>query len=448
MQRRSPPPDEENGQVISKACQKIAGDFEAEVVSEGIRKGMFVIEDWIRANPQITFDSLLNNLIPDATLRQSVKNSFVQDSINLANGGIAQYVERKYEQGIFSAIMKDTILLMKSQFEAFVHSSHPTLEQTIQFWNDKLTIWNAFLGCSGEKRALKLYAASAIGFARYYYASRQEASSSGATGSISFRACDTFWEGLACGTLSLVAGVATTVLVSELVVAGFAAGGITCSVLGNTAPPELCGDILGVITGFVVGRAVFRWCCSWFRDDVPVCRNPQSYGYRVLACNQYEVSAFGAGSAVAAYVWNNTNTQPDNAVTTVPFLAVSIPNPGQPSIIQARILCSNGTEVSSEPFSQEIIFSSGQPGVLGWAVAPPATASVGQTVSVAISASGIAFPYQLSWSTSFGGGVTPTGTHTASVHFWASGSVTITATLTNTCSGQSVNISRTVSIKP
>lgn len=439
-----PPHDVGEGYSTSQMCQRTAGDIEPELVAEGVRRGMFVVEDWVNANPDMTFDSLLAATIMDTSLRQIVKSRFQQDSAVLVSAGFGQYIDGRFNLGGISALVRDTMIQIQGQFETFVHSTQPALEQTIQFWNEKLGAWNTYAGCEGEKRALKLFAASAMGFAKYYYATRTH--NSLAQNEVELRRCSSFWEGLLCGTLSAAVGIFSGYLTSDLAAGGLNEAGINCGVMGNPAPPETCADIVGTVLGIAAGGGFLRWCCSWFGGNEVICRNPQSYGYRVLSCNQYEVAAYGAGNGVATYFWDNVNTAPAAATTTAPFLVVTVPDPGQPSTIRVRVLCANGFEI---PISipQEITLNSGQPGALGWAVAPPAEAAVGQTVQVAVSAD-IAFPQSLSWSASFGGGVTSTGSHTANVHFWASGAVTITATLTNTCNGQPVTVSRVVNVKP
>ncbi len=165
-----PPPGENEGHLTSKMCQRTAGDFDPELVAEGVRRGMFFVEDWMSNNQEITFDNLLATLITDANLRQNVKKRFQQDSAILVNAGFGQYIEGRFIQGGFSAAVRDTMIHIKGQFETFVYATQPVLEQTIQFWNEKLSAWNTYAGCEGEKRALKFFAASAIGFARFYYA--------------------------------------------------------------------------------------------------------------------------------------------------------------------------------------------------------------------------------------------------------------------------------------
>lgn len=214
------------------------------------------------------------------------------------------------------------------------------------------------------------------------------------------------------------------------------------SIQGQEVPLEIFATVVGIVTGIVVTVRFFKWCCDWF-SDVPPCRAVQNISAALTECNDYQLSLWGAGTNLVNYHWEYDNTDPASAITTAPFLTVSIPDPSQVSIIRAQVICDNG--FISPWFEESMNLGNGGSGAIGWAIPPPESAFVGQTVSIAVSAQ-LGYPYSLSWSSSTGGSVSPTGPYSADVTFWNTGNVTINAQITNECSGASNSVSKTVSV--
>lgn len=434
-----PPPDEIISGVESFFCQEGEKGIAIETIAKGVEEGMFIMEDIARDSTIENVNDLFDLFTSDyGAGGEAWKAHLIREITLFTELDFGLYVEAKHNQNLISIDVRDSLIGVKSSFESFLNNTQPTLAQTEAFWQNKINALSTFAGCDAEKEVLLSYYESAIGFARYLYAGFTQNSFSGST--IEFRSCN-FSQALLCGTLALVTGVVSGVILYDIT--GHAQASVILQgvrILEGTPARVVASAVVGVI----VAVNMYQWCCSWFGEEPP-CRTPQGVGYRVLSCGQYELTVYGAGAGVIEYDWSNTNTTPATATTQSPFLTVSVPNPGQISIVQVTAVCLDQQNYMGE--EKEMTLSSNIPGALGWAITPPVEANVGQTVSVAVSA-GIAFPQTLSWSASFGGGVSSTGTHTANVTFWASGSVTITATLTNTCTGQPISVSRTVAVKP
>lgn len=433
-----PPPDGVIPGLTSFFCQRGEKQIDTENLANGVKDGMFFIENVMRDTSFQNVDSLLTMFeFGYGNSRVDWKSYLKREIERYANLDFGAYIEEKYHQNLVSERVRDTLLVLKSSFESFVHNTHPTLIQTEQFWQAKIDALAAFTGCRAEEELLLVYYQSAIGFARYLYAAFPQ--NNGLLSTIDFRNCN-FWQALICGTFSVVVGAVAGVLLWEIGSwAEHSVFFLGVRILSGT-PARI---VISVAVGIYTAVSMYNLCCSWWNNTLP-CGMPQGLGVRVLACNLYELVVYGTGSGALSYSWNNVNTNPAIAVTQSPVLSVSIPDPGQLSLIRVTTICSN-----EQPFSNEWerVLTSNEPGVIGWAVIPPTEASVGQTIPVAVSAN-VSFPYMLSWSASFGAGVVSTGMHTANVTLWASGTVTVTATLSNTCGGQPVSISRTITVKP
>lgn len=431
----------------STICELGTLDLETDLISESVKREMFTVEDLILRDSLISQDSLLAYYFKDSYNRSLIKDALAEDASLLQQLGFDGYVNEKQNQGIWSASMKDTLIGIKSEFENFVNSMAPTLEQTISFWTNKITELSTSALCGGEKQKLGIFFHGAIGVAEYFYHSIGQAIVT--TNGIEVRGCN-FFQVLLCATLSAVVGVASTAVSFVAALVGLEAIGIAGEVQtfinGVQVPQEVFAAVVAIITGIVATLHFYTWCCSWFNHHID-CRKPENVHAFVTGCNEFRLNAWGAGDDVDSYVWNNQNTDPAFAVTQTSFLDVSVPNPGQPSFIDVYVVCKNATP--TDDFKETMTLISGNaPCCLSWAVQPPSSASSGQTVQVVVLAN-LSGPNVLSWSVTGPASITSTGAYTANVTFGSGYStVTVTATLTNTCSGLSTSISHFVSVTP
>ncbi|GAB4256825.1 MAG: hypothetical protein Kow0027_24050 [Saprospiraceae bacterium] len=414
------------------------------LLNESVKRELFTLEDLMLRDSAITIDSLISHYVKDNNSRQSLIDSLAANFSRLDQLGFDQFVASYASDGTWSSMFSDTLVSIKDEFETFVNLNQPSLDQTISFWNSKLIAIPTYGLCTAEQQLLEIYCRSAIGFAEYLYFTINQ--SIVTTNGIEFRGCN-FFQTLLCGTLSIVVGAATAASTAIATMLGFeqlvnAGVIVSTSIQGQEVPLETFAIVVGIVTGIIATVKFFKFCCDWFSDDPP-CRAVQNYSATLTECNDYLLELFGAGTNVLNYVWNNENTNPASIITSVPSLEVSIPDPSSPVIIRAQVICDNG--FISSWFIESANLGNGGSGSIGWAIPPPETAIVGQTVSVAVSAQ-LGYPYSLSWNSSTGGSITPTGPYSADVTFWNTGNILIEATVANECSGNSSSVSKTVQV--
>lgn len=230
-----------------------------------------------------------------------------------------------------------------------------------------------------------------LGFAQYIY--QNFYSTEHSESDIANERCDSFWEKLFCGTVSVAVAVGTTILVGYLLIQlgpvgvwiTYAAGSILPD--GTVAPTDtsifvedvMDGDdpfILGAILGVYLGIKFYSWCCSWFEEeDAQVCEAPDGAYWKETDCGEFQFVIFGP-STYSATIWNNINTDPASATTPVPRLTFTVPSPGMESTIFASgITCiENPGSILEFDWVETLTFTSDHDLFpLAWNSAPPST---------------------------------------------------------------------------
>ncbi|MFM2392880.1 MAG: hypothetical protein RLZZ546_862 [Bacteroidota bacterium] len=116
----------------------------------------------------------------------------------------------------------------------------------------------------------------------------------------------------------------------------------------------------------------------------------------------------------------------------------------------ATIACVDQNGVTMYDWNKPVSFNTSAntaPPSIQWGQNPPANAQINAEYNISVN-SGSSGQYILSWSVSpFGGIVTSSGQWSGNLKFWTPGTKTVTATLTNTCTGQSTSVSQTVNVQ-
>lgn len=384
-------------------------------------------------------DDFHNYVFQNSDNSQQYLNMFKSENLIYKQLGFNEYIASKNE---VSTNLKNYLTTYGIELLDFIHTSHPNLSEMTSFLDNKILSVLSTEFCEKDQAFLRMYFDLSKGYANYYYKMFYSERNN-----IELRDCN-FWESLGCGLLALTVGVIITSVVSLVVLIKIT------GIIINGNEDELPKDTLLITTlgllalGIVVGVSVYEWCCG--KDEVPEqnCKAPTGSFYTSLGCNDYRVTLFGP-SSYGTTQWSNTNTNPGTTTTQTPSLRFSVPNLGSPSIINAPIVAclSSGTSVelfSYGPENQTFIYNSPTPTII-WGQSPPSTATVNTTYNVSVSTAGNGI---VSWSVSpFGGMVMSTGTSSGNLIFWTSGQKTVTATITDNCTGQNASVSKQVFVQ-
>lgn len=423
----------------SKICETKPIDVDGKELQEGVRKELFALGDMLR-HKEITNESeALAYYLGETEMKKEMEKELTANMIQYKEKGFEGYVAAKTSEGLISSQQQQFLLELKKNYLALLEKL-PSLETNLAFWEEQgKNVENSSKFCEVEKRMLYAYFSSAKGFVEYFYALNPTGQN--LTG-IMDRTCDSFWETLGCGAFGVLVGTVVAVTVTVLVVA--LAG--NCTIDGQPAPCQLLGFIAGVLVGIHLGVASYDWCCTWNDVDLD-CRAVQNLHPIFAKCNEFIIRAFGAGDDATGFAWSGTNASFASTMTIEPEVRITVPDLDESTTVNVIASCSDGTTLAtySETFELSNLTGSAPP-PLAWGYEPPDGANQFDEIEVAV-VTGSTEQYELSWSVSTGGSITPTGPFSANVLFWNTGSITITATLTNTCTGETSSISKTVEVK-
>lgn len=376
--------------------------------------------------------------------------------------GIDAYLEEKAAEGLMSVNQKDMLIDFRRRFAGLVAREQPSIDRVVDFWNEQSArVQSNSTLCEQEKMILYATIKSATGFAQFYYKDNQ-----GFQDSADERECITFWQKLSCGTAAVIAFSVTFTMVTavSLAVQGIGEWG---DVIGTVADiiNFVCDSInlsaddcfnqtarLGNELIFLAYRVTYNLCCSLYNQEEVICSGIDGLQFNAIGCNYFEVITTGPDADGEAWTWlGNENFEFEEAMTTSGKNFGSAINIAQPVGATVSAVCPDlttftftGEDIDLTSSINAATFSP------SWAIAPPneITAS-GSTTSFDIAVnSGTEDIVVLDFSSSFGANIEMTGTFTGEVTIWNSTvqEITITATITNTCTGVSESIQKTVSV--
>lgn len=392
----------------------------------------------------------------DTTAAIHIKQLYEKELMQYKNMGLEDYLDDKENSGLLSYDLKNALLDLSNSFQAFISSSTThTLASIIAFLDsqDAANTLSTTL-CASEINIMNLYVQDLKLMVEYYL--MQEQSLIGGSGSNVIResGCDDILEKIKCGAFTFIVGVV-------IVIAGTALGiGIAIAVDeititdpdGNTTtindPTEQFGEVFGLVLGVwaVVefSNDIYQYCCN---SNDPECGEISNIHATVIDCNNFNFHSFGAGEDVTHWIWTGINTVTPSATTTVPYWnnqAISIDQAVKISVTTVCPNTANPTPLSESFFLQGDINTPPPP--LNWAYNLTATTPVFVEKDVSV-ITGTSQQYQLVWTCSEGASITPNGPYAAKVTFYMTGNRSVTATVTNTCTGQQSTISATTFVQ-
>ncbi len=369
-------------------------------------------------------------------------NTFNAEAVKYSNLGYENYLSDVVSRNLMSSDLKLHFMQFSTSLNNFLDSDRVDIDQFKTFLKlQRSSTQNSNL-CAGDKDAFTKYLDLAQGYGQFMFNKFPNYDNS-------LRDCNLL-EAIGCGLLALLVGAVVFVVAGVIVLLATVTvhnpDGTSNTMTGKDK--ENFAAFAGFALGIIAGINVYKWCCG--KDEVPEqkCKKPTGSVYTSLGCNDFRVTLFGP-SSYGATEWRNTNTNPATATTQTPSLRFSVPNLGSPSTILAPMVACLSSGSSLEIFSypaesQTFTYNSPTPTII-WGQSPPSTATVNTTYNVSVSTAGNGI---VSWSVSpFGGMVMSTGAGSGNLKFWTSGQKTVTATITDNCSGQNASVSKQVFVQ-
>lgn len=222
---------------------------------------------------------------------------------------------------------------------------------------------------------------------------------------------------------------------------------------GGLSGEECIDEIIriGAVVANFAWNKVFEWCCDQF-DDPPVCEEISGLNFIALECNYFQVATVGPDDD--AMMWNRDEVDNfifDREITTTGVNFGSAIDVSQPVSVNVIAVCPEPSTIEF-PLENFDLGASVDNATFApsWAIAPPDNinaAGSNTTFDIAVN-SGTQDVVELNFQTSFGANIEMTGPFTATVTIWNSTTPAIvtTATITNTCTGESESISKTTTV--
>lgn len=369
----------------------------------------------------------------------AIITSEYEESIDL---GLNGYLDAKVNTDVISSNLGLELKNLLSDMESFTNQD-PTIAAYLGFLEDKKN--NSAL-CSSDSQIYNGYIETVIAVISHLYPIGTDLQNSKLeSGS---RGCN-WWQAILCLSLSIVVFPIAFIIGGETVeVLLFGASKVEFNDHELDEDEKSGLSVLAAFIGAIVtSYNVYKWCCP--EDEIPEqeCFAPTGSVWYSLDCDEHRYVIFGP-SNYSTTVWDNINTSPASAVTSIPELRFSVPEPGEISEFVANVACvANENEIYVYDWSSEETLSYDPlPTSLGWAYQPPNNAQTYQNYEVAVT-QGSSSNLQLTWSvTPLGGGVTSTGPYSGTLKFFMTGTHTVKATLTDTCTGDALMVSKTVNV--
>jgi hypothetical protein len=404
-----------------------------------IELGMEVSRSLTNRYSITTSDALLDKLFSANQGLTTLKNYLNTEHDLYGSMGYVNYVAHLEQQGKITGTLRQYLTAFKTSLDSKL-AEHPSIVQFGSFTSAQIESLTNLNLCPGDLNSAKAFLNTVQGFAQYYYNHHDAHASSG-------RGCD-FWETLGCGVLSVVVGAAVTV---GIFVATSNALIMVTDGNGPINPDKQNGQhflgTLAIAAGVWTATHLYDWCCPE-DEEIVLCSKPTGAYVQTHACNDFTYNVVGPGNYITT-LWGNINTNPLVATTPTPSLRLSVPDLTNESLINATVGCVDPNGVTTYPWNDKLFFNTNatlSPFSIQWGQNPPPTASTNTTYAISVT-SGSQGQYALSWSVSpWGGSVTSTGSWSGNLTFFGSGTKTVTATLTNTCTGQSKSISQLVNV--
>ena len=372
-----------------------------------------------------------------------VKQIYEKEALRLKAVGLASYMDEKVTTGAVSAPLRTATLDLYDNFITFISSTtSPSLPAIIAFLDAKnVSIAQNTSLCVSEVNLLNFNVQGLKLLTEYYFEQELNISGGGAS-IIRENGCDNFWEKIKCGALLLavggVAGVA--VIASGANSINVTQGGVTTT-FENVDPLELA-LFWGILAAATIGSIAYEICCS---SDDTNCGKITNLFSNVIGCNDFNFIVSGGGPDVVQYLWTGINTVVPFATTIAPHWNNQVVNLSQPADIFVIALCADGTVQSLDETFSLAGAATPPPSPLSWGYNLPNSVAVSTPINVSV-VSATGQQYQLVWTCSEGGSITPTSSYSATATFFMTGSRTITATLTNTCDNSQSVISATTTV--
>lgn len=356
------------------------------------------------------------------------------------------YVDFATAEGIVSDELNLYIKSFRQELVSFIRSEQPTYEQFENFMMDKgASIDSESTLCNHDIYMSKLYHVTITGIAKYLYqADNGLAFTSKFTES---RSCEGFWEKLVCGTgggaVAWAVGAALGVFEwGKSIFTGTRDGEEVDLVQALYEVYKISSDM------WTLGVSFYDWCCDTLFDDLQNCEEPTGCWKVDVGCNDHQINIVGPGLYTITAWEDNSNTDPENALTPEPRRNVSVPVPQNLSRIQGEVTCTddNGNSQQGFDFFRQIGVNYQLPTpIWAWNQGPPATATTGQSFTFNIGnppSTGDLYTMQVTASSGLTLNLITGGMYHCTPT--ASGSQSITVTFTHTCSGQQSEVQATV----
>ena len=432
----------ENYSTITN-CQPILFDIEGEAnIPDQFERALELAQTIKYNNNPVTYGDYHNELFGQGNEALNHITTFNAEAAKYSNMGFENYLSDIVSRSLMSNDLKLHFIQLSTSLNNFLYADRVDLEQFISFLNNQRTLSQNSNLCAGDKSTFSKYLDLAQGYGQFMFKQFPNNDNS-------LRDCNLL-EAIGCGLLALVVGAVVFVVAGVIVLLATVTvhnpDGTTNTMTGKNK--ENFAAFAGFALGIIAGINVYKWCCG--KDEVPEqqCKKPTGSVYTSLGCNDFRVTLFGP-SSYGATEWSNTNTNPATATTPTPSLRFSVPNLSSPSIINAPMVACLSSGSSLEIFSygpetQTFTYNSPTPTII-WGQSPPSTATVSTTYNVSVSTAGNGI---VSWSVSpFGGMVMSTGAGSGNLIFWTSGQKTVTATITDNCTGQNASVSKQVFVQ-
>jgi hypothetical protein len=434
--------DNNNASTTSE-CSSIAPFFKGNRIDIANKfENMLELSRTLKDNNKpLTHDDYLKDVFKKNSDYENYIISFKIEADKYANLGHNNYLQDVNNRGLISNDLKNAFITFGGDVTNFINSQTVGIIEFSSFINTQKLLYNSTSLCSKDKKIMLDYLDLTQGLAQFYFKHFKDDNNSG------LRGCN-FLEAIGCGFLAILGFI----LVSAIIILTLNVFGISTDDPDDYPDDTVDGEyseeaeMAMLAIGYYVGIDIFAWCCGLNKIKEQECLPPAGAFYTSHGCNDFSYTIFGP-SNYGRTVWSgNTNTTPPSDVTSTPSRRFRVPNSGVASNMIASIAClSGGTNMTLFSWSRAENFVYNSTSFIEWNQSPPNTANVNTNYNISVNTSGNGI---VVWNvTPFGGIVMSSGPNSGNVKFWTSGQKTVSATITDPCTNQSVSVSKTVFVQ-